>query len=81
MKNFLRSLKYFRPYRGRIAIAVGCVLIIASLAMLPAYLPWYNYSAVLPLVRREFSLTSSDAGLILALRRMPESRAMGSGKK
>ncbi|NLW86755.1 MAG: ATP-binding cassette domain-containing protein [Planctomycetes bacterium] len=31
MKNFLRSLRYLRPYRVRIAIAVLCVICIASL--------------------------------------------------
>jgi MFS family permease len=41
------------------------VLYVASAAMALAYLPWYNYSAVLPLVRREFALSSSDAGIIL----------------
>jgi ABC-type multidrug transport system fused ATPase/permease subunit len=42
MKNFYRSLRYFKPYRGRIAVAIGCVLVIACLwsgglgMMLPA---------------------------------------------
>ena len=31
MKNFLRSLRYLRPYRGRIALAVVCVILIAAL--------------------------------------------------
>jgi ABC-type multidrug transport system fused ATPase/permease subunit len=31
MKNFRRSLRYLWPYRGRIAVAVVCVLLIASL--------------------------------------------------
>lgn len=30
-----------------------------------AWLPWFNYSAVLPILREEFSLTSSDSGTIL----------------
>lgn len=42
------------------------VLLYASLAVGLAYLPWYNYSAVLPLVRGEFALSASDAGLILS---------------
>ncbi len=42
------------------------VLAFASLAVALAYLPWYNYSAVLPLVRREFALSAGDAGLILS---------------
>jgi len=42
------------------------VLLFACLAMALAYLPWYNYSAVLPLVRRDFDLSASDAGLILS---------------
>ena len=31
MKNFLRSLKYLKPYRFRLAVAVVCVLFIAVL--------------------------------------------------
>ncbi len=42
------------------------VLLFASLAVALAYLPWYNYSAVLPLVRRDFALSARDAGLILS---------------
>ncbi len=42
-------------------------LYLAFAAMALAYLPWYNYSAVLPLVREEFGLTSADAGIILGI--------------
>ena len=31
MKNFFRSLRYLRPYRGRLAISIVCVLFIAVL--------------------------------------------------
>jgi ABC-type multidrug transport system fused ATPase/permease subunit len=31
MKHFTRSLRYLWPYRGRLALSVGCVLIIAGL--------------------------------------------------
>ena len=31
MKDFFRSLRYLKPYSGRIAVAVGCVIVIASL--------------------------------------------------
>jgi ABC-type multidrug transport system fused ATPase/permease subunit len=42
MEYFFRSLKYLWPYRGRLAVALGCVLIVAALwtgglgLMLPA---------------------------------------------
>jgi ATP-binding cassette, subfamily B, bacterial MsbA len=31
MKNFYRSLRYLKPYRARIAVAIGCVIVIAGL--------------------------------------------------
>ncbi|HDZ22290.1 hypothetical protein LCGC14_0238870 [marine sediment metagenome] len=42
MQNFFRSLRYLRPYRTRLAISIGCVIVIAGLwggglaMMLPA---------------------------------------------
>ncbi len=35
-------------------------------AMILGYLPWYNFSAVLPYLAREFDLTSSQTGYILS---------------
>jgi MFS family permease len=32
-----------------------------------AYLPWYNFSAVLPILRRDFSLTDGQVGNILSV--------------
>jgi len=40
------------------------VLLVA--AMILGYLPWYNFSAVLPYLAQEFDLTSSQTGYILS---------------
>lgn len=42
------------------------ILIFSCIAMILTYMPWYNYSAVLPLLRAEFGFSSADAGTILS---------------
>jgi len=41
-------------------------LVLMVLAMTIGYLPWYNFSAVLPLLQQELGLGSGEAGTILA---------------
>ena len=43
------------------------VLVFLSLGQLTAGLTWYNYSAVLPLLQDEWSLTGTQAGVILSV--------------
>ncbi|MDW7678826.1 MAG: MFS transporter, partial [Bacillota bacterium] len=40
--------------------------ILLVIAMVLGYLPWYNFSAVLPYLATDFSLTSGQTGLILS---------------
>jgi MFS family permease len=40
--------------------------ILLAIAMVLGYLPWYNFSAVLPYLVTDFSLTSGQTGLILS---------------
>ncbi len=40
--------------------------VLLVVAMILGYLPWYNFSAVLPYLAREFELTSSQTGYILS---------------
>lgn len=42
------------------------VLLLMAGAILLGYLPWYNFSAVLPAMQREFGLTGLQVGRILA---------------
>lgn len=42
------------------------VLLAMVLSMVFGYMPWYNFSAVLNLIAREFSLSATDTGAILA---------------
>ncbi|MFC1955822.1 MFS transporter [Chloroflexota bacterium] len=43
------------------------VLIFLCLGQLTAGLTWYNYSAVLPLLQKEWALTGTQAGVILSV--------------
>lgn len=42
------------------------VLLFMVVSMVLGYLPWYNFSAVLPYISKEFGLTGTDTGTILA---------------
>ncbi|MEW6622636.1 MAG: MFS transporter [Bacillota bacterium] len=42
------------------------ILFFMVIAMVLGYLPWYNFSAVLPYLSEEFGLTGSNTGTILA---------------
>lgn len=42
------------------------ILMWMVVAMIISYLPWYNFSAVLKYISKDFNLTSSDTGMIIA---------------
>jgi len=42
------------------------ILTFLCLGQLTAGLTWYNYSAVLPLLQKEWSLTGAQAGVVLS---------------
>src|SRR5512146_124384 len=42
------------------------VLLLMVFAMAVGYLPWYNFSAVMPLLRQELHLGSAEAGTVLS---------------
>ncbi|MEA4901584.1 MFS transporter [Desulfitobacterium sp.] len=42
------------------------ILLWMVIAMIISYLPWYNFSAVLKYISKEFHLTASDTGMIIA---------------
>ncbi|MDJ1421583.1 MAG: hypothetical protein M5U10_06680 [Candidatus Methanoperedens sp.] len=41
------------------------ILLLISISFLLGYFPWYNFSAVLPVLEREFGLTGLQVGNIL----------------
>lgn len=42
------------------------ILVFMSLSLFLAYLPWYNFSALLKSISAEFHLTAADSGMILS---------------
>ena len=42
------------------------ILLVMSLSLFIGYLPWYNYSAVMPYISKEFGFTSAQEGLIVS---------------
>jgi len=42
------------------------ILLWMVIAMIISYLPWYNFSAVLKYISKDFNLTASDTGMIIA---------------
>jgi MFS family permease len=43
------------------------ILILSCFGIALAWLPWFNYSAVLPIIQRTYGLTSSQSGTILGV--------------
>lgn len=43
------------------------ILVLACLGIALAWLPWFNYSAVLPILQKTYGLTSSQSGTILGI--------------